>query len=150
MKGKCVEVERVFGAAIQLVWKAITEKDLMKQWYFELSGFQLEIGFEFQFYGQGLRGEEYLHKCKVLEVELLKKLKYSWTYDGHQGYSTVTFELFDEGNNKTRLKLTHEGLETFPINNADFERENFANGWNYIINTALKGFFLEPKKGNPK
>jgi hypothetical protein len=35
------------------------------------------------------------------------------TYDGYSGISFITFELFPiEG--KTRLKLTHAGLENFP------------------------------------
>ena len=68
-----------------------------------------------------------------------KKLKHSWRYDGYEGNSFVTFELFDEGD-KTRLKLTHEGLETFPANNPDFAKENFAEGWTYIIGKSLPEF----------
>lgn len=41
---------------------------------------------------------------------------------------------------KTRLKLTHEGLETFPQHNADFAKESFAEGWTYLIGTALKKY----------
>ncbi|MBP0904248.1 SRPBCC domain-containing protein [Mariniflexile gromovii] len=145
MENNNVIVERVFNAPLPLVWKAITEKDLMKQWYFELSDFKPKIDFEFQFYGQGLKGETYLHKCKILEIEPLKKLKHSWTYEGFEGYSTVTFELSEESINKTKVKLTHEGLATFPVNNPDFVKENFVNGWTYIINTALKDF-LESKQ----
>ena len=58
--------------------------------------------------------KQWLHLCKVIEVIPMKKLTYSWSYDGYEGNSFVTFELFSE-ENKTRLKLTHEGLETFPI-----------------------------------
>ena len=52
----------------------------------------------------------------------------------------MTFELFAEGNT-TRVKLTHEGLETFPVsaNNA-FAKENFVEGWNHIIHKALKDY----------
>ena len=138
-----VVVERNFNAPIALVWQSITEKDLMKQWYFDVDDFRAEIGFEFQFIGQGLKCENYLHLCKIIEVEPLKKLTHSWTYDGIEGYSTVTFELFAEGENSIRLKLTHIGLETFPVNNPDFVRESFASGWSYLINTALKNF-VEP------
>lgn len=140
MKTKTVEIERVFNAPVELIWQAITEKESMKQWYFDVNDFKPEIGFEFQFYGQGLKGETYLHNCKVIELEPLKKLKHSWTYEGHEGYSTVTFELFDEGKNQTKLKFTHEGLETFQLNNPDFAKDNFVNGWTHIINTALKDF----------
>ncbi len=56
--------------------------------------------------------------------------------------SFVTFELFNQGNN-TLLKLTHEGLETFPEDNRDFAKGNFVEGWNHIINTSLKEY-LQP------
>jgi uncharacterized protein YndB with AHSA1/START domain len=69
-----------------------------------------------------------------------KKLTYSWRYEGYEGISFVTFELFDEGEKKTRLKLTHSGLETFPKDNADFDKKNFAEGWSDIIGNQLKNF----------
>jgi len=110
----------------------------MKQWYFDLAEFKPEIGFEFQFLG-GTEDKKYLHICKITEVVALKKLIYSWRYDGYQGISHVTFELYPEGNG-TRLKLTHKGLETFPADNSDFARENFAAGWTDIIGRSLKEF----------
>ena len=67
-----------------------------------------------------------------------KKLTYSWRYDGYEGKSFVTSELFEEGTT-TRLKLTHAGLEAFP-NNPDFAKEQFAEGWIYITGTSLKEF----------
>ena len=135
--------ERTYNAPISKVWKAITDKDEMKQWYFELVAFKPVFGFEFQFYGEGKTGEKFLHLCKIIEVVKNKKLKHSWRYDGYEGNSFVTFELFEEGD-KTRLKLTHEGLETFPANNHDFAKENFAEGWTYIIGESLTGY-LEKK-----
>jgi uncharacterized protein YndB with AHSA1/START domain len=110
----------------------------MKQWYFNIASFKPEPGFEFEFTA-GSPEKSYLHKCKVKEVVVGKKLSYSWGYDGYPGNSVVTFELFEEGN-KTRLKLTHEGLETFPNHLADFAKESFAKGWTHIIGVSLKGF----------
>ena len=54
--------------------------------------------------------------------------------------SFVTFELFDE-DGKTRLKLTHEGLATFPVTaNNDFAKINFEEGWAHITGKSLKEF----------
>ena len=73
-----------------------------------------------------------------------KKLTYSWRYDGYEGNSFVTFELFPEGN-KTRLKLSHKGLETFPVTaHNDFAKENFMEGWTQIIGTGLKEYVEKP------
>jgi uncharacterized protein YndB with AHSA1/START domain len=122
------------------VWKAITDKDQMKQWYFDIAAFKPEAGFEFQFYGEGKHGEKFLHLCKIIEAIPGKKLTYSWRYEGYEGDSFVTFELFGEGD-KTRLKLSHKGLETFPVTaHNDFAKENFMEGWTYIIGKGLKEY----------
>ena len=130
-------IERTYQATGEKVWQAITDKVKMKQWYFDVSDFKPKVGFEFQFTGEN-EGIIYRHLCKVIAVETGKKLSYSWTYDGFPGYSVVTFELFSEGD-KTRVKLTHEGLETFP-DMKDFKRENFVGGWTQIIGKNLKEF----------
>ncbi|MEO8231560.1 MAG: SRPBCC domain-containing protein [Ignavibacteriota bacterium] len=131
------EVE--LNASVSKVWKAITDKEEMKQWYFDLAEFKPEAGFEFQFNGKGKEGENYLHLCKITEILPERKLTYSWRYDGFEGISFVTFELFPDVN-KTKLKLTHKGVETFPIDNPDFARENFEAGWNELIGKSIKEF----------
>lgn len=130
-------VERTYNAPIDVVWKAITDKDQMKQWYFSLEEFRPEVGFEFSFTGEN-EGRVYIHNCRIIEVIPGRKLKHTWVYEDYEGESVVTFELFPEGN-QTRVKLTHEGLETFP-QIEDFRRENFQEGWNDIIGRSLKEF----------
>lgn len=137
-------IERTFNVNAATVWKALTDNDHMKQWYFQLPEFRPEVGFEFSFTG-GKREEQYLHLCKVTQVIPGKKITYSWRYDGYEGISFVSFELFAEGE-KTRLKLTHEGLENFPASNPDLAAANFAAGWTSIIGTSLNNY-LE-KNGN--
>ncbi|HZE82957.1 MAG TPA: SRPBCC domain-containing protein [Puia sp.] len=138
MKNEPFVIERVYNANPSSVWKAITDKDQMKQWYFDIAEFKPHVGFEFSFEASN-EDRRYLHLCRVTEVIAGKKLAYSWRYEGHEGNSTVTFELFGEGN-KTRLKLTHEGLGTFPVNNKDFARKNFEMGWTQLIGGTLKEF----------
>ena len=138
MKGEPVVMERTFNATVARVWKAITDKDQMKEWYFDLPEFKPQVGCKFQF-SAGKDEKKYLHLCQVTEVIPGKKLTYSWRYDTYEGNSFVTFELFAEGN-KTKLKLTHEGLETFPKSNPDLAKENFVEGWTSIIGTSLKKF----------
>jgi hypothetical protein len=41
---------------------------------------------------------------------------------------------------KTRLKLTHLGLESFPHENPDFAAANFEKGWEDIIHKNLRGY----------
>ena len=140
MKQEPFVIERSYNAPIEKVWHAITNREAMKEWYFDLKEFRPEPGFEFQFEG-GPDDRTYLHLCKVTEVVPGKKITYSWRYDGYEGNSFVTWELFPEGD-KTRLKLTHAGLETFPAI-ADFAKQNFVDGWTDILGESLRKF-LEP------
>ena len=139
MKNEPFIIERIYNASIAKVWKAISDKNEMKKWYFDLVEFKTEVGFEFQFYGGKEPDKPYLHLCKITEVVPGKKLSHSWRYNGYEGNSFVTFELFEEGE-KTKLKLSHAGLETFPINNPDFKKENFVVGWTHILGTSLNDF----------
>lgn len=132
-------IERTLNATIAKVWKAITDRNDMEQWYFNLAEFKPEPGFVFRFPAPGNEGKPYMHICEITEVIPGKKLSYSWRYEGYPGNSQVSFELFEEGN-QTKLKLTHTGLETFPANNPDFARESFASGWTYIIAESLPAF----------
>ncbi len=140
MKKDDVIVEKTYNAPVAKVWKAITDRDQMKQWYFDIPAFKPEVGFEFQFTGQGKDCVDYVHLCRITEIIPEKKLVHSWRYEGIPGDSYVTFELFPEGD-KTRLRLTHQGLESFAvISNESFARESFLEGWTYIIQTSLKEF----------
>ncbi len=142
MNNKPVVLERTLNALIEKVWTAITDKDAMKDWYFDLAVFQPEVGFEFSFKG-GTEHKTYVHRCRVTEVEVGRKITYSWRYEGYEGISYVTFELFDDSG-KTKVRLTHDGLDTFPANNPDFARENFVQGWTHFICQALPGYVESP------
>ncbi|EOR93414.1 hypothetical protein ADIARSV_3493 [Arcticibacter svalbardensis MN12-7] len=135
-------IEEVFNTSVSTVWKAITDKDEMKIWYFDLDEFKAEKGFKFQFSGGASPEEQYLHLCEVTDVIPEKELIYSWSYDGYPGKSFVMFDLSEQGNN-TLLKLTHSGLETFPQENPAFSAHNFQLGWNEIIHNSLKKFLKQ-------
>jgi len=142
MKIEPLVIERTFNAPVEKVWNAITDLKKIRQWSFDMDDFRPEPGFEFQFTGEH-KGRKLFHICRITEVIPGRKLRHTWTYKGYPGISYVTMELFPEGD-KTRFRLTHEGLETFPPDNDDFARGNFQAGWNQIIGTSLKEF-LEGK-----
>lgn len=139
MKAAPLVFERIYNAPASKVWKAITDKGQMKEWYFDLDEFKPEVGFEFKFWGGPPDGERFLHVCKILEVIPEKKLSHSWRYEGYDGNSVLTWELFDEGD-KTRVILTHGGLETFPADKPEFAVHNFNEGWTYILGTSFKNY----------
>lgn len=135
-----IVVEKIVNASTSKVWKAITNKEEMKQWYFDIPEFDPVTGFQFMFYG-GDENNQYAHFCEIKEVIPEKKLSYSWSYENVPVETLVTFELFDEGSNKTKVRLTHSGVENFPADRPELAKENFDEGWNQIIGTSLLGYF---------
>lgn len=138
MASQPLVVERVYQAPADRVWNALTNEEDMRKWYFDISGFKPEVGYEFEFTG-GTETEQWRHLCKVLEVQPRKLLKHSWSYDGLPGYSIVTWELFEEGK-QTRVRLTHEGLETMPADHPSFSVDSFTQGWSEIVGNLLRNF----------
>ncbi len=140
-------IERTYNVPIEKVWQAISDRDQMKLWYFDLEDFKPEVGFAFRF--EGTDGcQTFMHLCEVTEVIPGEKLAYTWRYEGYEGNSLVTFALFPEGE-KTRLKLTHEGLETLQAGIAAFARENFVAGWTEIIGKLLKEYLEKAPAAQP-
>jgi uncharacterized protein YndB with AHSA1/START domain len=129
-------IERIFDTSIENVWKSLTTKDLLKQWCFDLEEFIAEEGFKFEFRRGPSPEKQYLHLCEITKIIHHKFLTYSWKYAGYSGVSFVTFELFELGD-KTLLKLTHSGIESFANEHPDFVIDNFEKGWNEILNTLI-------------
>ncbi|XZF14922.1 SRPBCC family protein [Chitinophagaceae bacterium MMS25-I14] len=140
MEAQPIVMERTYNAPVSAVWSALTDKEKMKQWYFTMEDFKPEIGTEFSFTA-GREGKKFLHLCCITQLVPEQKIAYTWKYDGHPGESEVTFELYAEGD-RTRVKLTHKGLETFPAIE-DFARHNFVEGWTYILNTGLEKYLAK-------
>jgi len=123
MKNGSILIEQTLSASIHTVWKAITDQEEMRQWYFNtMEEFNPQVGFQTQFNVLN-GGKNYLHLWKVVDVVPPKKISYDWKYGGYPGNSLVTFELSSEGD-KTKIRLTHEHLETFlPAVNPELAKE---------------------------
>lgn len=134
-----IVVEQSFDAPIAVVWKAITDEEQMRQWFFEtMTEFKPEIGFDTEF-NVRCEDQDYLHLWKVIDVVPQKRISYQWRYGGYPGDSTVKWELSEEGGG-TKLKLTHVGQETFPQDEPLFSRESCQAGWDYFLHDSLKAF----------
>lgn len=134
-------VQKIFVEQnIATVWDAITNKEKLKEWYFDVSDFKLEENAEFEFYEPGGQ-KKYHHLCKILQVKLQSVFKHTWTYpDFSPNQSIVTWSLQAHNDNGTEIALIHEQTEGFKDLGKDFQRESFQGGWKEILENLLKNY----------
>ena len=65
MPAKILSIERVFKVSRKELWLALTEKELLKQWYFDLPEFKAAVGFVFEFTGGPSPEKQYQHRCEI-------------------------------------------------------------------------------------
>lgn len=137
-----VIAEQTYDVSRQDLWKAITERDQMVRWFFDaIPDFKPVAGFATQFNIKA--GErDFLHLWKITEAIPEEKIVYDWRYEGYPGVGTVTFELFDEGSG-SRLRVTNEGVESFPQDVPEFSPEMCQAGWEYLLQESLANHLAE-------
>ena len=135
-----IEVKQNFPQPIENVWRAITDVNEMRQWFFDtIPAFEPSVGFKTQFI---VTSEDRIfpHLWRITEVIPFKKIVYNWKYEGYEGNSFVTFQL-SEKNNQTLLTLTTKVIKDFPDDILEFKRESCVAGWNYFIKDSLVNYF---------
>ncbi len=138
LKNQEFTIKRIYNAPIHLLWQVITEKEHLKQWYFDFpEDWQLKIGAEFEWYAGPPDGKQWLHKGEMLEIIENKKLSHTWEYPGFKGSSIVTWQLNKINENSTELILTHLFKIPFDSTEKALEYKNFVEGWTHIINISL-------------
>ncbi|WP_437921356.1 SRPBCC family protein [Sphingobacterium sp. LRF_L2] len=132
-------VERTYSASPQSIWEALTEKDKLAIWYFEIPNFELQKGAEFDFY-ESKGGNNFHYRIKILEFKPRELLRYSWSHPSEsKGSSIVTWYLTPRGN-ATAVRIVHEGIENFSDAGEFFGRARFEKGWDIILGSSLAHF----------
>ncbi|MEQ9076241.1 MAG: SRPBCC domain-containing protein [Sandaracinaceae bacterium] len=127
-----IVTERTIDAAPVMVWRAISDGDVMPRWFFEpIEEFRPEVGFETRF-TISVAKQDFVHVWRVTEAEPERRLSYTYDFAGYDGHALVTWELEPAGA-ATRVTVTHRGLHTFPSHVDAFSREACAGGWVYFL-----------------
>lgn len=135
-----IQVEQYFNTEISNVWKAITQVEKMREWFFSNIPEFPEVGFVTEFTVDA-NGKDFIHQWKILEVKKLEKIVYDWRYENYDGAGTVIFNLIDvEG--RCLLQVKNLGLETFPKDVPEFRPESCRAGWKYFINDRLLDYLI--------
>lgn len=132
-------IEQKVNASAEKVWKALTDINEMKIWYFDIPDFIPEEGAVFNFYEPGDE-KKYHHQAEILEIIPEKKLKHTWFYPEFSDQKTiVTWELEAQGES-TWIRLTHENIDGFNDLGENFSEKAFKEGWTQLTEQSLKRY----------
>jgi uncharacterized protein YndB with AHSA1/START domain len=92
------------------VWRALTDPVLLTEWLQPVFDFKLDPGAPFKFKTQPYPGWDGVVDCRVLEVELHKKLSYTWVV-GDMGLDTVVTFTLTPTPSGTLLTLVQSGFK---------------------------------------
>ncbi len=133
-----LSLKKTYNASAATLWKVITEREHLKQWYFDFAeDWQLKVGQQFDWYATDNDCKEWQHRGVMLEIIPNQKLVHSWEYVGSSGTSVVTWELHPIDDNTTELHFSHVFTVPFDVNEPAFKRENFEMGWTHILTISL-------------
>jgi uncharacterized protein YndB with AHSA1/START domain len=106
-----IVLEVTYQAPVELVWHAITEPALLKEWLMD-NDFSAVAGARCHFRMKPQPGFAGLIQCEVLEVQECRRLVYTWDGGGAWGKTTLTWTLERAGAG-TKLRLEHRGFRGF-------------------------------------
>jgi uncharacterized protein YndB with AHSA1/START domain len=90
------------------VWRALTDPVLLAEWLLPVVELKLEPGAAFRFKAPPQRGWDGTVNCRLLEIEVHRKLSYAWAVGDID--TVVTFALVPTASG-TRLSLVQSGFK---------------------------------------
>ena len=127
-----IVLEVTYPAAPELVWYALTDPDLLREWLME-NNFRAEKGARCEFRMPPAPGFSGVVQCEVIEVETYRRLVYTWDGGGSWGKTTLTWTL-EPSSTGTRLRLEHRGFQGFrPF----LLSLMMGSGWKKKLNTVV-------------
>lgn len=123
-----IEKKVTINAPAKRVWKALTDQNDLKEWMMMPTTFEPVVGKEFTFKAEGMEGWDGYFHCTVKEVEINKKLVYTWNSDMINADTLVTI-FISEKSGKTELTLVHTGWEKLPAEMRAQMIEGHSKGW---------------------
>jgi len=106
---KKIEINVTVPYSIEKVWQALTEHQLMSQWLME-TDFKPEVGYQFRFKGKENKFWRGYIECKVVNIEPLKSIQFTWQNAEKQTPTLITYELA-KTDNGTSIHATNDGFD---------------------------------------
>ncbi|MBS1815285.1 MAG: SRPBCC domain-containing protein [Acidobacteria bacterium] len=134
---RTVVMERVFAHPPEKVWRALTESKLLAQWLMN-NDFEPETGRAFQFRAEPMPQWNGVIDCKVLVMEPLKWLSYSWVSMGLESVVVFTLTPAEGG---TQLRMEQSGFradQEHAYKGASYGWQKFFDGLEHLLDGGAR------------
>jgi uncharacterized protein YndB with AHSA1/START domain len=131
-----IVVDEVFPHAPEVLWKTLTNGELMSRWLMAPTGFAAVKGTHFTMQTTPGGAWDGVIHCQVLEAIPNERLVYAWRGGHHEnvGYGapldTVVSWSLTKVANGTRLRLVHSGFVS-PKNDSAYQ--GMSEGWPKVV-----------------
>jgi uncharacterized protein YndB with AHSA1/START domain len=102
---RTVCIDRIYPHAPEKVWRMLTDRRSLSQWMMP-NNFTPRVGRTFQFRGVDRLGRCRVIDCRVVELDPLRRLAYTWR-DRAGGPPTVVRWSLERAGGGTRVRLEH-------------------------------------------
>ena len=122
---RSVVVEREMPHRPETIWRALTYGPLIGEWLMQ-NDFQAIVGHKFNFRTEPMPQWNGVLDCKVLAVEPLERLSYTWNASGDEaatGVKTIVTWTLTPGKSGTLVRMEQSGFRP--------EQEHFYQGARY-------------------
>ena len=115
-----IQMERTFDAPRALVYRAMTERDLISQWWGQRNStttvdtLELRVGGKWRFIQRDASGAEHAFRGEFLEISPPDRLVWTFEYEpmpGHIVTDAVTFSELDSGKTQDLVRSTFASKE---------------------------------------
>lgn len=132
-----IEKKITINASAGKVWKALTNQNELKEWMLMPTTFEPVVGKEFTFKTEPMENWDGYIYCKVVEVEVNKKLVYTWNAEFINADTLVTILISEKGGT-TEVTLIHTGWEKVPADSRQQRIDAHNKGWDERFVEKLK------------
>lgn len=118
-------IEREMPHPPEKVWRALTQSSLMEEWLMK-NDFEPRVGHAFNFRATPVPGWSGVIDCKVLAIEPITRLSYTW---GSMGMESVVAWTLTPTASGTHVRMEQSGFG--PDQDAAYKGANY--GWQRFI-----------------
>jgi uncharacterized protein YndB with AHSA1/START domain len=150
-----IEREIEIEAPVEVVWRTITEPELIRTWFADVADVEARPGAVGSLTFRADTDTPHIVGITVVAADRPHRFSYRWVYppgeDALETNSTlVTFTLVADGNERTRLRVVESGLDQMDM--TDTEKQTFfddhSHGW-HVQGDRLRDLFAAGRRSSP-